>query len=277
VIKISKLLQLKNKDKKGNVKDVGKIEIKNLTPQSADLYFYGDIVSSEWEKWTDADTCPEDVLSFLKEVEGVSSLNIYINSGGGSVFAGMAIYNILKRNSAYKTVYVDGVAASIASIIAFAGDKLVVPSNAYVMIHKAWTITWGNANELRKMADSLDVIDEGILNVYNANLKEGASIEEIKSMLDSGADTWLTGLKAAEYFNIEVSEENKAAACASDYYSQYSHLPKDLVKEDFKSKEEPKQPEPVTNNDDQEKINLIKSAIENNDYLKKYAQNEGRK
>lgn len=259
VAKIPKVLQFKNKDHKGNVKNVGKIEIKNLTNESADMYFYGDIVSSEWAKWESTDTCPEDVLNFLKEVDGVSSLNIYINSGGGSVFAGISIYNILKRNKAYKTVHVDGVAASIASVIALAGDKLIIPSNAYLMIHRAWTMTWGNANELRKMADSLDVIDEGILNVYEANLAEGASIEKIKEMVD--AETWLTGKEAAQYFNVEVVEENKAAAYASDYFGDYRNTPKNL------NFNEPK-------NDDQEKIQAVKLVIENNNYLKKYAQNE---
>lgn len=231
--KISKVLQLKNKDQKGNIKNAGKIEIKNQTAESADLYFYGDIVSSEWGKWEDTDKCPEDVLNFLKEIEGVQNINIYINSGGGCVFAGMAIYNILKRNQANKTVYVDGLAGSISSVIAFAGDKLVMPANSYMMIHKAWSLTWGNSNELRKMADSLDIIDQGILNVYEANLKEGVNIEIIKEMVD--AEKWLTGKQVAEYFNVEVTEESKAvASCNSDYFSNYSNVPKELIKNEAK-------------------------------------------
>lgn len=66
----------------------------------------------------------------------MSSINIHINSGGGSVFGGIAIYNMLKRNSAQKTVYIDGIAASIASVIAMAGDRIIVPANATMMIHK---------------------------------------------------------------------------------------------------------------------------------------------
>lgn len=231
-MRMSKVLQLKNKDKQGNIKNVGKIEIKNQTKDTADLYFYGDIVSSEWDKWEDTDTCPDDILKFLKDIEGNKNLNIYINSGGGSVFAGMSIYNILKRNQAYKTVYVDGLAGSIASVIAFAGDKLVIPSNAYMMIHKAWTVTWGNASELKKVADSLEVIDQGILNVYEANLKDETSIEKIKQMIE--AETWLTGKQAAEYFDIEVVEDNNAVACISDYFSSYANTPKDLKVEEMK-------------------------------------------
>lgn len=223
---MSKVLQLKNKDKQGNVKNVGKIEIKNQTNDMADLYFYGDIVSSEWDKWEDTDTCPDDILKFLKDIEGTKNLNIYINSGGGSVFAGMSIYNILKRNQAYKTVYVDGLAGSIASVIAFAGDKLVIPANAYMMIHQAWAVTWGNADELRKFADSLEVIDQGIINVYESNLKEGIDIEKIKQMMKD--ETWLTGKEVAEYFDIEVLAENKAVACISDYFSNYANTPESL-------------------------------------------------
>lgn len=218
-----KILEFKSKDKKGNIKNVGKLEIKNFTADRAELYFYGDIVSSEWGKWEDADKCPEDVLNFFKEVEEVAELDIYINSGGGSVFAGMSIYNILKRNKAFKTVYVDGLAGSIASVIAFSGDKLVIPSNAYMMIHKAWAITWGNSNELRKMADDLDKIDEGILNVYEANIKDGVDIKTIKKMVDS--ETWLTGKDVSNYFEVEVIEENKVVACTSDYFKDYSNVP----------------------------------------------------
>ncbi|MBP2027407.1 ATP-dependent protease ClpP protease subunit [Acetoanaerobium pronyense] len=253
---MSKVLQLKNKDKQGNIKNVGKIEIRNESNDTAGLYFYGDIVSSEWEKWEDADTCPDDVLKFLKDIEGTKNLNIYINSGGGSVFAGMSIYNILKRNQAYKIAYIDGLAGSIASVIPFAADKIIIPANGYMMIHNAWSFTWGNAKELRKFADSLDVIDQGILNVYEANLKEGIKIEAIKQMMDN--ETWFTGKEAAEYFDIEVAPENKSVACVSDYFGSYTNIPDDL-----KTKEEI-QPENKIDNNQIEKAKarlLLKSRL----------------
>ena len=96
---------------------------KNETATSADLYFYGDIVSDWWGAWQDEDQYPDAVKNFLAEHQG-KDLNIYINSGGGSVFAGIAIYNMLKRHQGKKTVYVDALAGSIASVIAFAGDKI---------------------------------------------------------------------------------------------------------------------------------------------------------
>lgn len=119
--------------KKDNL--INLLEVKNSTETSADLFFYGDIVSSWYGAWDDTDQYPEKVRDFLKEHEN-KDLNIYINSGGGSVFAGMAIYNMLKRHNGQKTVYIDGLAGSISSVIAMAGDRIVVPKNSFLMIHK---------------------------------------------------------------------------------------------------------------------------------------------
>lgn len=197
--------------------------IKNQTDTTADLYFYGDIVSNWWGAWDDTDQYPEAIRDFLKGQEG-KDLNIYINSGGGSVFAGMAIYNMLKRHKGHKTVYVDGLAASIASIIALAGDKIIIPSNAFLMIHKPWSWGMGNSNDFRKMADDLDAIQKGIMNVYADNLVDGVEMAEIEKMVDE--ETWLNGNEASKYFiKIEVSEENNAAACASDYFKNYKNIP----------------------------------------------------
>ena len=177
---------------------------KNETATSADLYFYGDIVSDWWGAWQDEDQYPDAVKNFLAEHQG-KDLNIYINSGGGSVFAGIAIYNMLKRHQCKKTVYVDALAGSIASVIAFAGDRVVIPSNSFLMIHKPWADCVGNSDDMRKMADDLEAIETGILNIYEEHLKEGVSIDTIKEML--AAETWLNGQQAAEYFNVEVGEE----------------------------------------------------------------------
>ncbi|MEG6613759.1 head maturation protease, ClpP-related [Pseudoclostridium thermosuccinogenes] len=241
-----KILEFKNKDQNGQLKTVGKFEIKNLTEDTAELYIYGDIVSSEWAKWDDSDICPNDVANFLKQLDGTNKLNIFINSGGGSVFAGLAIYHQLKRNSAEKTVYVDGLAGSISSVIAFCGDRIVVPTDAFLMIHKPWMGLLGayNAIELRKMADDLDRIEEGIMNVYGQHLKEGVDIETIRQMVQE--ETWLTGDKAAEYFDIEVGEAVNAAACTSMYFEHYAKIPEKIKC----------QPEPQKDNNEKEKLLL---------------------
>ena len=198
-----KVINFKNKADK----TVGKLEIKNINGNSS-IRFDGDIVDSDWDKWNDTDSCPSDVLEALNGLTG--DLDIYINSGGGSVFSGMSIYNILSRYKGNKTVYVDGLAGSIASVIAMAGDKIVMPKNSFLMIHKPLCMVGGNANDFRKMADTLDTIEQGIINVYATKLKDGANIDDIKSMVNN--ETWLTGEQAQQYFNIEVSEANNAIA-----------------------------------------------------------------
>ncbi len=95
---------------KNNINEI--IKIKNFGANTAEIYFYGDIVSDSWGAWTDEDQYPDNIKNLLKEHEG-KNLDIFINSGGGSVFAGIAIYNILKRHNGYKTVHVDGIAASV--------------------------------------------------------------------------------------------------------------------------------------------------------------------
>lgn len=198
-----KVINFKNKANK----TVGKLEIKNINGNSS-IRFDGDIVDSDWDKWNDTDSCPSDVLEALNGLTG--DLDIYINSGGGSVFSGMSIYNILSRYKGNKTVYVDGLAGSIASVIAMAGDKIVMPKNSFLMIHKPLCEVGGNANDFRKMADTLDTIEQGIINVYATKLKDGVNIDDIKEMVNN--ETWLTGEQAQQYFNIEVSEANNAIA-----------------------------------------------------------------
>lgn len=246
---ISKILQFQifdNKTKK--YKDTGRFEIKNETDTKAELFIYGDIVSSEWSKWEETDIAPTDIRNFLDGVKG-KDLDIYINSGGGSVFAGIGIYNMLKRHEGDKNVYVDGLAASIASVIAMAGDNIYIPKNAFLMIHKAWNWTAGNSDDFRKMADTLDTIDQGILNVYSENVKEGVSMDKIKELV--AAETWLTGDEAEKYFNINVIEENTAAACISDFY-EYKNIPKCLTKTETRESK---------NDNENEELELLKAKL----------------
>lgn len=221
-------MMIYNSLKKTSVKDNLKqlLTVKNETLTSADLYFYGDIVSDWWGAWTDSDQYPEAIREFLKAQEG-KALNIYINSAGGSVFAGIAIYNMLSRHKGFKTVYVDGMAASIASVIALAGDRVIVPSNAFLMIHKPWALCEGNADDCRKMADDLDAIETGILNVYKAHLAEGADIEDVKKMI--AEETWLNGEEAAKYFAVEIGEAKEYAARVTDTVKTYGKVPEQII------------------------------------------------
>ncbi|MED4124023.1 Clp protease ClpP [Halalkalibacterium halodurans] len=203
------------------------LSVKNLTSESADLYIYGEIVDNTDWKWDETDVMPDDVKSVLDQLDSLKTLNIYINSPGGSVFAGLAIYNMLKRNTAQKKAYIDGVGASMASIIPFAADQVFIPSNAFLMIHKPLLWTVGNATDLRKAAEDLDVIESGMIDIYKANLAEGIEIDEIQRMME--AETWLTGTEAAKYFNVEVIEAKQVAALSTHVFKKYNKTPSSLI------------------------------------------------
>ncbi len=226
---MAKTLRLQKKDRNGRYNEAGSIEIRNEAGEAADLFFFGDINSEswgEWQKYYPEDRAPKDVQDFLDQLDGVSKINVHINSGGGSVFGGIAIYNILKRHSAEITVYVEGLAASIASVIAMAGDRIIIPENAQMMVHKPSSITWGNADDMRKEAEVLDGCQKVILNTYMQHVKEGITPEQINALID--AETWKNGREWQEFFDIEVSEKSNAAACTSGYFCHYRNLPEEL-------------------------------------------------
>lgn len=229
--------------------------IKNQTDSSADLFFYGDIVSETWQsEWYEDDMAPGDVKKFLDQLDGTENINIHINSGGGSVFGGIAIYNMLRRNNAHKTVYVDGLAASIASVIMMAGDEIVMPKNATVMIHKpsaSYFFTTKNADDLRKDAESLDTCQEGIMQTYMTKAK--VDKEEIEQKVND--ETWLTGEEAAELFDIKVEEANDAVACAgSSMFFCYKNVPTSLTAQGKNAKKKDEQ-RPLSRQDIKEIFN----------------------
>lgn len=189
------------------MKKFWELRAKAGSPSIGELLLYGDISSSTW--YGDEIT-PSAFAQDLKGLGDISVLNIFINSGGGDVFAGQAIYSMLKRHSAQKNVYIDGLAASIASVIAMAGDTVYMPKNAMLMIHKAWTMAIGNAHDLRKLADDMDKIDESILTTYQA--KTGLEAEKIIEMVN--AETWLTAEEAVALGFADVVEGTKQIAAS---------------------------------------------------------------
>lgn len=250
-----KELKFYNKDRDGNTKVCGSMTIKNQTDSSADLFFYGDIVSETWQsEWYEDDMAPGDVKEFLDQLDGTENINIHINSGGGSVFGGIAIYNMLRRNNAHKTVYVDGLAASIASVIMMAGDEIVMPKNATVMIHKpsaSYFFTTKNADDLRKDAESLDTCQEAIMQTYMTKAK--VDKEEIEQKVND--ETWLTGEEAAELFDVKVEEANDAVACAgSSMFFCYKNVPTNLTAKEKNAQRENEQ-KPLSRQDIKEIFN----------------------
>lgn len=172
---------------------------------TAVLNIFGDITSWAWEELGEMSNV---LLSKkLEELGDVSVIDVYINSYGGEVAEGLAIYNALKRHKAKIRTHVDGFACSIASVIFMAGDERIMPSTSCLMIHNPWTVTAGNAKELRKQAEDLDVIGECSINAYmeHVNISE----DELKELLDN--ETWLSSKEAVEKgFATEVDESEES-------------------------------------------------------------------
>lgn len=192
-------------------------------PGRCSLYFYGDIVSATWDRWCEEDRCPQNIADFLNQLDGYEDIDIYINSGGGDVFAGLAIYNQLRRYNGHKVGYVDGMAASIASVIMFACDELHFASGAQAMIHKPLCMVYGNADDFREAIKYLNLCEDSILDVYMEHAKDGVAREKIQSMM--AAETWFSGERLAQYFDIEVEARAAAAACISGFFGWYRNVP----------------------------------------------------
>lgn len=163
---------------------------------------YGDITSYPFDE--------SDVSAFnlSKELEKVTAktIEVYINSYGGEVAEGLAIYNALKRHKAKVKTYVDGFACSIASVIAMAGDERYMYPTSLLMIHNAWTYASGNSADLRKVADDLDIMTSSSIKAYKEHVN--ISEEEIKELLDN--ETWLTADEALEKgFITKIAADTK--------------------------------------------------------------------
>ena len=195
-------------------------------PNTLDMYIYGDIEGDRYDWWRDEEieskTSANYVRDELSKYAGIAQLNIYINSYGGSVYEGTAIYNQLKRYPAHKTVYIDGFACSIASVIAMAGDEVIMPRNTLMMIHNMWMYCEGNASELRKAADDLDVINAAGRQAYLEKAGEKITEDELIRMMDE--ETWLTAEDCIRYGFADRYAEEDADMTASREILQKANL-----------------------------------------------------
>ena len=170
----------------------------------------GDIVANDGERWFESDVVPGMVIGWLAKQDG--DIEININSNGGDVAGGLAIANAIKAYSkGKKTCNVLGVAASMASVIACAGDELKMGQGAFLMVHNPWTVTMGNAEELRKDAETLDKMRDSILSFYQSKAY-GRPADDLKALMD--AETWLNAEEAREagFLVDDYAGEMKAAA-----------------------------------------------------------------
>src|SRR5699024_8569898 len=145
------------------------------------IFIYGEITKWAWE-----DEGEHSATTFKNELDAlgdVSQINLYVNSPGGSVFEGITFHNMLKRHKAKVIAHVDALAASIASVIIMAADEIRMPSNSMLMIHNPWTLTVGNASELRKTADDLDRIGKSSMQSYLEKVGDNITEEKLQELL----------------------------------------------------------------------------------------------
>jgi ATP-dependent protease ClpP protease subunit len=191
-----------------------------------EMYIYGDVEGDyfDWWEWEmkESETSANHFRSELAKFPNAQNINIFINSYGGSVFEGTAIYSQLKRHPAQKTVYIDGFACSIASVIAMAADKIIMPKNAMMMIHNMWNVVAGNSTQLRKAADDLDTIMSGNRQAYMVKSNGKLTEEKLIQMLD--AETWLTAEQCIEYGLADEYAEKEADLANAQQLLQKANL-----------------------------------------------------
>lgn len=196
------------------------LEIK-AKKNTAEILIYDDI-GEGWLGGISAKSFADEVNKLGKK----ETINVRINSYGGSVFDGVAIYNTLKKNNARIEVDVDGIAASIASIIAMAGDDVRMAENGFMMIHDPWTVAAGTSADLRDQADVMDKVRDTLLDTY----MKRATVErkEISNMMTD--ETWLNAEEALGAGLIDdLTPEVKIAACSNkELLNKYSHIPDNL-------------------------------------------------
>ena len=185
----------------------------------------------DWIGW-DA-VYPGKVATLL---DGAGEVEVNINSNGGDVFAASEIYTLLSQHSGRVTVNIQGLAASAASVIAMAGDVVHISPTAQIMIHKAWTIADGNADDMAHTSEFLEGIDDSIMNAYVA--KTGLDKSELSNMM--AKETWLTANQAVDYgFADDVMDfgRSKEPVLNSIGYPQVSRAVVDRWKKTMASAE----------------------------------------
>jgi len=193
-------------------------KIENKATEESTVYIYDEIswfgISAE---------------QFVKDLNALKSkiINIRINSPGGSVFDGTAVFNAIKQHKSKTITHIDGLAASISSVIALASDEVRMAENAFLMIHDPWSIVIGNADTMREEADLLDKVGGTIAKTYMD--KTGKDEDEIKDLMT--AETWMTAEEALEMGFIDVieeSEKNEKAKATFFDLSVFANVPDQL-------------------------------------------------
>jgi len=193
----------------------------NAKDETAEVSIFGDIGAS----WFGDSVTLADFKKDFDKIKDKNSIRLMINSPGGSVFDGIAIYNVISTVRQKVTVEVLGMAASIASVIALAGDELIMGEGSYFMIHKPWSVSMGTAADLRKDADLLDKIDEQMVAIYAQHT--ALTDEEISEAM--AEETWYTADEAVEAgFATGISDYGEMAASYDLSKYKYAHVPSEI-------------------------------------------------
>lgn len=214
--------------------------IKGLTVDTAGavptLYLY-DEIGPGWLGMIDA----QGVVDALAELSSAAEINVRINSPGGDVFEAAAIYNGLVRHPANVIVSIDGLAASAASVIAMAGNEVQMAANALLMIHRAWTLAWGNSEDLAEVIKTLDKVDQTITDTYAARTGERSSRDQIVAWMQ--AETWMDAGEALERGFVDRVTELQAGMAAAVPAGRYRNVPRGVrVEHERHSDGRPKKP-----------------------------------
>lgn len=183
----------------------GEFRIQMKGEEAAEIYIYSDIGESWWGDGVTA----KAIADQLKELKGVKKIDVRLNSYGGDVFDGLAIYRQLTDHAAEVTTHIDGIAYSAASVIAMAGDNIRIANGGQIMIHDAWTIAIGNAEELRDTANRVDMTSQELAKLYAARTKRTET--EVRDWMR--AETWMTAQEAVDRgFADEIVDFQRAVA-----------------------------------------------------------------
>lgn len=227
-------------------------DIRNVTENSAEIYIYTSILRWGEEYGYKSAT---DVQKELKALENIKQLNVYINSPGGSVFEGMSIMSMLSRLRCKKTVYIDGLCASIATVIAFGiGAEVHMASTALVMIHNAINSVDGNYKDFEKAANDLKKIDSSLVSVYLQKTNGSLSEQEIRDFMD--AETWFSAAECSSYGFIDYIDAagTQQACLPKDYYNHYKNVPSSVLVDDGTPKQDASGNAAGTSSDEQGKL-----------------------
>lgn len=166
--------------------------IKAASTEETNVINIFDVIGEDY--WTGEGWTATRVSGLLRYIGADQDVTVNINSPGGDMFEGLAIYNLLREHKGTVTTKVMGVAASAASVIALGGDKIEIARAGFFMIHNAWILVAGNRNDLRSYADYLEPFDKAMADIYAA--RSGGSLEEMAALMD--AESWIGGSEAIE-------------------------------------------------------------------------------